>query len=74
MQPWTSKQRDDLKPCPFCGTAAIEQGREADNGLGLQWRINCGNPFCELECRTIICAALSDAEEFWQTREPTDGR
>lgn len=67
---WTSAQRDDLKHCPFCGTAAIEQAREADNGVGLLWRINCGNPFCNVDCKTHDCASKENAETYWQERAP----
>ncbi len=66
---WITKQRGDLKTCPFCGTAAIEQGREAESDTGMQWRIQCGNPFCELVCQTHVFAALPDAERAWQERE-----
>jgi hypothetical protein len=66
---WTAQQRDDLKPCPFCGTAAIEQARMADvSDTATQWRISCGNPFCEMECRTQICAGRAQAEGIWQER------
>ena len=69
-EPWTTQQRDDLKHCPFCGTKAIEQARMAENSdTATQWRIQCGNPFCSLTCQTTICAALSDAERFWEERE-----
>ncbi len=69
---WTSRQRDDLKTCPFCDTKALEQARVADVPAGTQWRIQCGNPFCLLECRTIVFAALKDAEGVWQERAPED--
>jgi len=65
---WTTKQRDDLTTCPFCATAAIEQGRMAESDTTTQWRIQCGNPFCEVVCQTRIFAALSDAERAWQER------
>lgn len=65
---WSTAQRDDLNPCPFCGTKAIEQARMADSDTATQWQIQCGNPFCEVICRTHICAALSDAERIWQER------
>lgn len=65
---WSTAQRDDLKPCPFCGTKAIEQGRLAESDTATQWRIQCGNPFCEAVCQTRVFAALSDAERVWQDR------
>jgi hypothetical protein len=65
---YTTEQRDDLKSCPFCGTKAIQQVRITDNSTVTQWRIQCGNPFCETVCQTIVCTAKSDAERFWQQR------
>lgn len=65
---WTAVQRNDLKPCPFCGTRVIEQGRMAESSTATQWRIQCGNPFCAVVCRTNICASLADAERIWQER------
>jgi hypothetical protein len=64
----SSKQRDELKRCPFCDTIAIEQARLADNSTDMHWRISCGNPFCSMECRTIIFSSKRDAEEAWQER------
>lgn len=66
---WTSVQRDDLKPCPFCGTKAQERGRVADNQTATQWQIQCGNPFCLMVCRTSVSASLTNAEHVWQERE-----
>jgi hypothetical protein len=66
---WTgTKQRDDLKNCPFCDTAAVQQVRLADNSTDMQWRIGCGNPFCLVEPNTPPFAALKDAEWAWQDR------
>lgn len=65
---WSTQQRNDLATCPFCGTAAIEQGRMAESDTATQWRIQCGNPFCEVVCQTYVFAALSDAERAWQDR------
>lgn len=59
----STTQRDDLKRCPFCGTAAIEQNTARG------WRIQCGNPFCDMTCKTHIFFSLSQAEDAWQTRE-----
>lgn len=69
---WTTAQRDDLKPCPFCGTKAIEQGRTANSDTSTQWRIQCGNPFCDITCQSHVFAALSQAENAWQERECGD--
>jgi len=69
MASWTTRQRSDLKPCPFCGTAAIEQGKMAESDTATHWRIQCGNPFCEMECRTNIQASISSAERIWQERQ-----
>jgi len=69
MSAWTTQQRDDLKPCPFCATRVIEQGRMSDSDTSTQWRIECGNPYCETDCRTWIFASLSQAEEAWERRE-----
>lgn len=69
MPEWTTVQRNDLKPCPFCGTKAIEQGRTSDiSESATQWRIQCGNPFCEVVCQTQVFAGLSNAERAWQER------
>ncbi len=67
-----TRQRDDLKPCPFCGTKAIQQGRLADNSTQQQWRIQCGNPFCTVQCVTNVCASITNAEDFWQERLSDD--
>lgn len=68
MSDTTTFQRDDLKPCPFCGTAAIEKGKAADSQTGLCWWILCGNPFCTLKCETHPMASRSQAEAAWQER------
>ncbi len=65
---WTTAQRDDLEPCPFCGTKAIERARMADSDTATQWEIQCGNPFCDLVCKTHICAGKEQAEKAWQLR------
>jgi len=68
---WTgTKQRDDLKTCPFCGTKAIQQCRLADNSTDMHWRILCGNPFCFAICNSGCNAVLKDAEGVWQERTP----
>ncbi len=69
LEVWSTAQRDDLKPCPFCGTAAIEQGRISKSDTATQWRIQCGNPFCEIVCQTNIFAARNQAEKAWQERK-----
>lgn len=63
-----TKQRDELKPCPFCGTKAIEQGKLADNTTDMHFRISCGNPFCALDCATHVFADLGNAADAWQAR------
>jgi hypothetical protein len=69
MSKWAkTTQRDDLKRCPFCGTAAIEQMRLANSDTDMQFRILCGNPFCRVDCMTPVHAAKRDAEEAWQDR------
>jgi hypothetical protein len=71
-QKWTgTKQRDDLKRCPFCDTRAVQQVRLADNDTGMQWRIGCGNSFCLVEPNTPPYAALTNAEHAWQDRPAT---
>lgn len=65
---WTSVQREDLKRCPFCSTIAIEQGRTAENSTATQWRIQCGNPFCDADCKTHIFASVSAAVNAWESR------
>jgi hypothetical protein len=62
-------QRDDLLPCPFCGTKAIEQMRLANNATNMVFRISCGNPFCSVDCATPLHAGKHDAEEAWQDRK-----
>lgn len=67
---WTgTKQRSDLKTCPFCDTAAVQQVRLADSDTDMQFRIGCGNPGCFVEPNTPPFAALEDAEWAWQERE-----
>lgn len=65
MTDWkTIVQRDDLKTCPFCNTRAIQQL----NAAKTLHRISCGNPFCEMDCRTQPFAELAAAEAAWQER------
>lgn len=69
-QDWTgTKQRDDLKTCPWCKTAAVQQVRLADNATNMHFRIGCGNSFCAVEPNTPPFATLTDAEWAWQDRE-----
>lgn len=63
-----TKQRDDLKRCPWCGTQAVQQVRLADNETDMQFRIGCGNSFCAVAPNTQPFAALEDAECAWQER------
>ena len=72
---WTgTKQRNDLKTCPWCNTTAVQQVRLADSDTDMQFRIGCGNVCCEIEPNTQPYAALADAEWAWQEREPhTEG-
>lgn len=65
---WTSRQRNDLKPCPFCGSQAMERARLYDNATATIWVIQCSNPFCMLICKTTECASLTNAEDLWQER------
>ncbi len=66
---WTgTKQRNDLKRCPFCGTAAVQQVRLANSDTDMQFRVGCGNPFCGVEPNTPPFAALSNAEDAWEDR------
>lgn len=70
MSDWHgTKQRDDLKPCPFCGGKAVQQVRLATSDTGMNWRIGCGNPFCAVEPNTPPNASLQNAEEAWQERD-----
>jgi len=67
---WTgTKQRNDLKRCPFCQTSAVQQVRLADSDTNMQFRIGCGNSFCHVEPNTPPFASLPDAEWAWQDRE-----
>lgn len=69
MSKWAkTQQRDDLKCCPFCATAAIHQMRLADNSTDMHHRIACGNPFCSLDCATHVFAAEVDAVKAWEER------
>lgn len=69
-QKWTgTKQRNDLKNCPWCQTQAVQQVRLADSDTDMQFRIGCGNSFCAVEPNTPSFAALADAEWAWQDRE-----
>jgi hypothetical protein len=65
-------QRDELKPCPFCGTKAISQGRLANNWTEEQWRIQCGNPFCLVMCVTQTFALFDDAVRAWESRRTAE--
>lgn len=60
------EQREELKPCPFCGGAPrIEQGiNEADQA----WRIFCANPDCTVivECQSGF--TKEDNINRWNTR------
>lgn len=68
-QNWTgTKQRDDLKTCPFCDTKSVQQVRLADSDTDMQFRIGCGNVACFVEPNTPPFAALEDAEWAWQER------
>lgn len=70
---WTgTRQRDDLKRCPWCNTKAVAQVRLANSETDMQFRIGCGNPFCAVEPNTPPYAALKDAEDAWQEREEPD--
>lgn len=64
-----TKQRDDLKDCPFCGTRPVQQVRLATSETGVAYRIGCGNSFCGVEPNTPPCAALQNAEDAWQWRD-----
>jgi len=69
MTKWAgTRQRDDLKTCPFCGTKAIHQIRLADSDTDMQHRILCGNPFCYMEVRTPPCASEHYAVDLWEER------
>lgn len=69
-QKWTgTRQRDDLLPCPFCGTASVQQVRLADSVTEMQYRIGCGNPFCAVEPNTPAHPDLRNAELAWQGRD-----
>ncbi len=70
MSEWAKTiQRNDLKRCPFCGTHAIEQMKlSLASETDMQFRINCGNPFCAVECRTPTMASKENAEHAWQDR------
>jgi hypothetical protein len=70
--PWAgTRQRNDLKTCPYCDTKAVEQVRLANNETDVQYRIGCGNSFCGVEPNTPPYAALKDAESAWQERAPS---
>jgi hypothetical protein len=66
-----TRQRNDLKTCPFCATKALQQVRLADSKTDTQYRIICGNAFCMVGPRTPPSAALKDAEWAWEDR-PND--
>ena len=71
MKPWAKTiQRDDLKACPFCGTAPIEKMRLAENETDMQHQIGCGNSFCMVGPATWVFAGKHDAVEAWQERQP----
>ena len=59
-----------LKPCPFCGTAAVHNRRpHKDSYNGTQHKIICGNPFCHLNCDTGWIADMQYATELWNERD-----
>jgi hypothetical protein len=67
-----TKQRDDLKTCPFCGTQAVQQVRLSGVGdTDMEWRVGCGNSFCTVEPNTPPSASLTNAEQAWQERDAT---
>jgi hypothetical protein len=67
-----TKQRDDLKTCPFCDTKAVQQVRLSDvSKTQMQFRIGCGNPCCFIYPTSQPFTVLRDAEWAWQER---DGR
>lgn len=63
-----TQQRNDLRKCPFCGTAAVQQVRLAESDTDMQYRIACGNPFCEAEPATPPRPMLVAAECIWNER------
>lgn len=69
-QKWAgTQQRNDLRPCPFCGTAAVQQCRLADSETDMQYRVACGNPFCEADPSTPPRPMLISAERIWNERQ-----
>ncbi len=54
----------ELKPCPFCGAAAVR----AQNYL-LKYLVACGNlDSCPMEPCTPDCSTQAEADAMWNRR------
>lgn len=53
----------ELKPCPFCGSDAIETERGS-----LQWNIHCRKCMCHFYRNT-----WNDLIKAWNRRTPSEG-
>ena len=53
-----------LKPCPFCGSAAVFRC----NGEN-QYLVRCGNLFCKVYATTYVETTKAKAIAAWNRRE-----
>lgn len=58
--------KEDLKPCPFCGSEASCNGLRL--GLDERWYVCCSNPNCLVRPLTPSCNTRADAVERWERR------
>ena len=56
----------ELKPCPFCGGAAIM--RENKNSYVPRFYVRCGNNDCQMLCATCNRETEEEAAEVWNQR------
>ena len=60
--------KDNLKPCPFCGSNKVEKIERTGWGVGtlVRTRIECKN--CGIKTRIFYNYEKDTAEEYWNRR------